>query len=75
MHCEFMCITNAFQIRFDIISNALGNKGDRNKICILIYIINLICEIKSNVYKIFITSSSKFLEIEFLPKKELYLQT
>ena len=29
MHCEFMYITNAFQIRFDVISNSLGNKGDR----------------------------------------------
>ena len=28
MHCEFMHITNAFQIRFYVISNALGNKGD-----------------------------------------------
>ena len=28
MNCEFMYITNVFQIRFNEISNSLGNKGE-----------------------------------------------
>ena len=39
MHCKFMYITNAFKIRFDVISNALGNKGDR--IILYLYIIQV----------------------------------
>ena len=31
MHCEFPDITNAFQMRFDELSNSKGNKGDRIK--------------------------------------------
>ena len=29
MHCEFPDVTNAFQMRFDELSNSKGNKGDR----------------------------------------------
>ena len=33
MHCELMYITDAFQMRFDRISNAIDNKGDLISTC------------------------------------------
>ena len=33
-HCEFSDVTNAFQMRFDELSNSKSNKGDRISISI-----------------------------------------